>query len=74
MRFGHFLPTTFFMCVFPKVLILIMFMVGGGGQGGPQKCFALRQKTEPREFSILQNPKYAPVSKHKLIYEIQLIA
>ena len=66
--------TTFFMCVFPKVLIIIIFM-GGGAKlalgGNPQKIFALRAKMEPpssrytHTFYILppppeQDSEYAP--------------
>ena len=44
--------TAFFMCVFPKVIILIMFM--GGGVADPHKKFLLRTKRNraPRDVSI----------------------
>ena len=61
------------MCVFPKVLIIIMFMGGaklGLGGANPQKFFALRAKIEPRSARMHidfisgpppeQNPEYAP--------------
>ena len=63
------------MCVFQKVLIIIMLMGGGAklalGGANPQKIFALRAKIEPRStrykyrFYISpppeRNPEYAPV-------------
>ena len=55
----------FFMCVFPKVLIIIMFMGGGaklalGGGANPQKIsarYAHRFYISPPPE---QNPEYAP--------------
>ena len=76
-------PTTILMCVFPKVLIIIMFMRGAklalGGGADPKKNFTLCAKTEPRSarytytFYISpppheQNPEYAPVKNNHIKY------